>query len=451
VELQLSDAAVRQALRVLCDEVAEAGGRALAVGGCVRDSALGRPARDVDVEVFGLSPGRLREVLARRLSAVEIGRAFPIFHLRGLAIDIAVPRRRDERDQWDPDATPETAALRRDFTLNAIALDPRTGEVIDPLRGLEDLSAQRLRHASSQFDDDPLRVLRAMQLAARFQLEIAPETVDRCRKLGPTGLARERIFGEWRRLLLDGVEISRGLRFLRDCGWTRSVPELEALIDVPQDPTWHPEGCVWTHTLHCMDVFAAERSGNERDDLVVGLAVLCHDLGKAQTTRREGERVRAIGHEQAGKALTRSLLARWTEETSLVEEVVPLVLAHLAPIQLFEAKSGDAAVRRLAKRVGRIDRLVRVASADQKGRPPLAPVPFEAGAWLLSRAEALDVRLAPPEPIVLGRHLIELGLSPGPEFGPVLEACYAAQLDGHFANPAEGVAWARKEIGRRGL
>ncbi len=438
-------------MHILCEEVAEAGGRALAVGGCVRDSALGRAAQDVDVEVFGLSPQRLREVLARRLSAVEVGRAFPIFHLRGLAIDIAVPRRPGERDQWDPDATPETAALRRDFTLNAIAVDPRTGEVIDPLGGLEDLKARRLRHTSVRFDDDPLRVLRAMRLAARFQLEVAPETTLRCRRLDPKGLPRERIFGEWRRLVLEGVEISRGLQFLRDCGWTRSVPELEALIDVPQDPTWHPEGCVWTHTLHCMDVFAAERSGNERDDLIVGLAVLCHDLGKPQTTRREGDRVRAIRHEQAGEAPTRSLLARWTHEAALVEEVVPLVLAHLTPVQLFQAKAGDAAVRRLAQRAGRIDRLVRVASADQKGRPPLAVVPFEAGEWLLGRATALDVCHAPPEAVVLGRHLIELGLSPGPDFGPVLAACYGAQLDGSFASPAEGLVWARKEIERRGL
>ncbi len=421
------------------------------VGGCVRNSALGLPTHDVDVEVFGLSPDRLGEVLATRLPAVQVGRAFPIFLLRGLAIDVAVPMRPGERDSWDPDATPETAALRRDFTLNAIAVDPRTGEVIDPLDGLEDLRTRRLRHASDRFDEDPLRVLRAMQLAARFGFDVAPETVERCRRLDAAELARERIFGEWKRLLLEGVEISRGLRFLRDCGWTRSVPELEALIDVPQDPGWHPEGCVWTHTLHCMDVYAAERSGDERDDLVVGLAVLCHDLGKPGTTRQEDDRVRALGHEQAGGLPTRRLLMRWTEETALIEEVVRLVRAHLAPVQLFDAKAGDAAIRRLARRVGRIDRLVRVASADQRGRPPLATGRFEAGEWLLARAAALGAAKAAPEPLVLGRHLIELGLSPGPDFGPMLEACYEAQIEGQFHDPAEGVAWARKEIARRRL
>ncbi len=443
----MPDPALRDALHTVCERVAAAGGRALAVGGCVRDSALGRTARDVDVEVFGLAPERLGEVLGAAVPVLRVGQAFPIFRLGRLPLDVAVPRRIGEREAWDPDATPETAALRRDFTLNAIALDPLTGEVIDPLGGLGDLRARRLRHGSPRFDEDPLRVLRAMQLSARFRLDVAPETVLRCRRLDADGLARERVFGEWRRLLLEGEEISRGLRFLRACGWTRTVPELEALIDVPQDPTWHPEGCVWTHTLHCMDVFAAERTGEERDDLVVGLAVLCHDLGKPVTTRvDEDGRVRCLGHERAGEAPTRRLLARWTDESALAGEVVPLVLDHLAPVQLHAAGAGPAAVRRLARRAGRIDRLVRVASADQQGRPPRVMGAFEAGDWLLARAAELGVLHAPPEPLVQGRHLIALGLEPGPPFGPILEACYAAQLDGRIRDEAEGIAFAEARI-----
>jgi tRNA nucleotidyltransferase (CCA-adding enzyme) len=217
------------------------------------------------------------------------------------------------------------------------------------------------------------------------------------------------------------------------------------LIGCEQDPEWHPEGDVWVHTLHCMDAFAAERSGDEREDLIVGLAVLCHDLGKPATTARaEGGRITARRHQPEGEALTRSFLGRMTNERPLIDAVAALVGAHLAPLQLFEVRAGDGAVRRLARRVGRIDRVVRVARADRAGRPPLELERFEAGDWLLERARALDVEAAAPERIVKGRHLIGLGMSPGPHLGPILEACYTAQLDGDFSTLEEGLDYVRR-------
>ena len=283
-----------------------------------------------------------------------------------------------------------------------------------------------------------------MQFAARFELTPAPETVSLCRGIEPEGLAAERIFEEWRKLVLMGVRPSIGLTFLRDTGWLRHFSELEALIDCPQNPRWHPEGDVWIHTLHCMDVFASERVGDAREDLVVGLAVLCHDLGKPATTTIDDDgRVRSRGHERVGVAQTRTFLERLTREVSLVEEVIPLVAEHLAPVELFQAGAGDAAVRRLARRAGRIDRLVRVASADQRGRPPLLIPRFEAGEWLRERAAALDLARSAPGPIVLGRHLIDLGLEPGPRFAPILEACFESQLDGEFDTLEGGIARAR--------
>jgi tRNA nucleotidyltransferase (CCA-adding enzyme) len=444
----------RAALEGLGDAVAAAGGRALLLGGCVRDAVLGRSLRDLDVEVFGIPPGRLRALVQARFRADVVGRHFPVLRLHGLSIDVSLPRRRapagsgapDFDADADPEVTPAEAASRRDFTLNAIGLDPRNGELVDPLRGLADLAAGRLRHASERFDEDPLRVLRAMQLVARFELEVAAATRERCRALSPSGLARERVFGEWRRLLLEGVRPSLGLHFLREVGWLRHFPEIDALVGCPQDPVWHPEGDVFVHTGHCLDAFARERSGDARDDLVVGLAVLAHDFGKPATTRSEAGRVTSKGHEALGASLCEAFLARLCDESDLIGEVACLVAAHLAPAHLHRDGAGDAAIRRLARRVGRIDRLVRVAAADHAGRPPLAE-PFAAGAWLLARARALEVVKAAPRPLVRGRHLLALGRAPGPAFGPLLRACYDAQLAGAFASEEDGVAFLRRLLG----
>ena len=366
-----------------------------------------------------------------------------------MPLDISIPRRESTRglgdggffDFSDPRMPPEEAAFRRDFTMNAMAFDPLTEELIDPFGGRRDIELGVLRHTSPAFSEDPLRVLRGMQFAARFLLTGAPETIAVCQSLRMDGLPPERVFEEWRKLLLRGSKPSYGLCFLRECGWLTGFPELEALLGCEQEAEWHPEGDVWTHTLLCLDAFAAGRVGDAWEDLVVGLAVLCHDMGKPATTQRERGKVRSLGHEEAGEGPTRSFLARLTNSSDLSGAVVPLVTNHLKPLQLYEASAGDSAIRRLARRVRRIDRLVRVAEADRAGRH-LEADGFPAGTWLLSRAEALEVASSAPSPIVLGRHLIELGLQPGPDFGPVLAACYEAQLDGVFSTLADGKRYA---------
>jgi tRNA nucleotidyltransferase (CCA-adding enzyme) len=229
----------------------------------------------------------------------------------------------------------------------------------------------------------------------------------------------------------------------------RHFPELAALIDCPQDPQWHPEGDVWIHTLHVMDAFADERVGDDWEDLVVGFACLCHDFGKPRTTTREGTRIRSLGHESAGEEPTRAFLARMTRQVALAEEVVPLVLHHLKPRQLFDGNATEHAVRRLANKVGRIDRLARVARADAAGRPPLPP-DDESTSWLLERARALEVTDRRPKPLVLGRHLLARGLAPGPEMGALLDRCFEAQLDGAFTTLEEGLVWLDRILGDGG-
>jgi tRNA nucleotidyltransferase (CCA-adding enzyme) len=287
-------------------------------------------------------------------------------------------------------------------------------------------------------------VLRGMQFVARFNLRAAPETIDLCRNMNLAGLSAERLFGEWSKLLLKGVSIARGLEFLRDTNQLTAYPELAALIDCPQDPQWHPEGDVWVHTGHCLDFFAAHRTGSRYEDLVVGLAVLCHDLGKPATTRLEDGRWRAKRHASAGLEPTTTFVQRLTAQKNLLEDVLPLVKDHLVPRELFDIQAGDAALRRLARRVGRIDRLARVSAADAMGRPPLSDWNVERLMfdWLVQRATALEVLDAAPKPILLGRHLLELGMTPGPGIGALLAACYEAQLDGKVTSLDEATRFA---------
>ena len=310
-----------------------------------------------------------------------------------------------------------------------------------------DLKNKILRHTSERFSEDPLRVLRAMQFAARFNLDVAPETVELCSKIEMENLPEERIFEEWKKLILKGVEISRGLFFLRDCGWVKYFRELADMAGCPQDPRWHPEGDVYVHTAHCMDSFAKKRVGDDREDLIVGLAVLCHDMGKPKcTTIGDDGAIHSYGHDIIGGKVARKFLEHLTREKSIVEEVVPLVERHMAVLDLWRSNAGDGAIRRLAGKVKRIDRLVRLDDADRNGRPPIEPEDSPQGLWIMQRAEALAIKDSAPKPILLGRHLIELGLAPSVKFKDILNAAYEAQLDGAFFDVEHAVKYAKDNL-----
>jgi len=443
-------AAVGDVVRLLT----EAGGRPLIVGGSVRDALLGIPAKDIDLEVYGLEPRAIEAALRREFSVVSVGAAFGVLKIKGHPIDVSLPRRenqigaghRDFAIEGDPTMSPKDAATRRDFTVNALLWDPRTGEVLDPWGGIDDLKARRLRHVSDKFAEDPLRVLRAMQFAARFDFAVAPETIALCATLTPTALSPERVYDEWCKLLLRGAKPSVGLEFLKACGWSRFFPELHATIGIAQDPEWHPEGDVWTHTALCLDAFAAARTHDDKEDLIVGWAVLLHDLGKATTSKVEADgRIHAYGHEAAGEPMARAFLERLTQHREIIDSVLPLVRWHAAPYELWKAQAGDAGVRRLAAKVVRIDRLVRVDDADRRGRGTYfdPSVPSPQGEWLGGKAMALDVAASAPKRLALGRHLIALGHKPQPWFSEALEAAYEAQLDGAFTDEPGAIAWVK--------
>lgn len=435
----------------------DAGGNLLMVGGSVRDLIWREYPKELDFEARGLSVEEIKSLLSPHFKCNEVGKAFGVLKIKGQPIEIALPRTEIKTGSGhkgfsidvDPNLPFEEAVLRRDFTINALGLNPLTDELFDPCRGRQDIADRILSHVGPAFKEDPLRVLRGMQFIARFQLTPKPSTIDICQSMDMENLAPERIYEEWKKLILKGVNLTEGLNFLQDTGWVKYFPELLALIGCDQEPEWHPEGDVWVHTLHCMDAFAQERVGDDWEDLVVGLAVLCHDLGKPLTTNigKDG-RIRSPMHEAKGEEPTRSFLSRLTTQVDLHEQVVPLVRRHLSPRTFYKDQASDGAIRRLANKVKRIDRLVRVAAADIAGRPPRKDE-FPEGPWLLQRAEELKVKDSAPQPIILGRHLIEHGLRPGPAFGPILKQCFEAQLDGAFQNRTEGVRFLKTvlEIG----
>ena len=460
-------ALVREVAGLVC----RLGGRAWLVGGCVRDALLRRPCHDFDLEVYGVAPGRLEAALAERWPLDKVGASFGVVKLRHHDIDIALPRRenrlgeghRDFAIAADPELSPAEAAARRDFTVNAVMADPLTLEPLDPHGGIPDLRDGVLRHVSAHFAEDPLRVLRGMQFLARFPfLSPAPELVAICATMTQDALPRERLAGEWEKLLLQGSAPSRGLRFLRDCGWLRFYPELAALPGCPQDPVFHPEGDVWTHTLLALDAAAALRAAAPRDPapdredlLAVAVAALCHDLGKpAATARGEDGRWHAYDHENLGAAPARAFVLRLWNRPKFADLVERLVVAHMRPVALVLSGAGDRAFRRLAVQVGRPDLLADVVECDVRataaaGSDPAAHRSLEIVAAYRARCAALAVDRAPPPPIVRGRDLVARKIPPGPDYGPILDACYEAQLAGEIRDPATGAAFLDALLARR--
>ncbi|RMH61984.1 MAG: HD domain-containing protein [Zetaproteobacteria bacterium] len=443
-------------LLTLCRRLRAAGGRPWLVGGSVRDLCLGIVPQDYDLEVFGLSEAQLTRALAAVGRVERCGKSFGVFKCwhRGHAFDVSLPRterktgsgHRGFAVQPDPAIDEKTASLRRDFTINAMMLDPTSGRLLDFHDGLRDLREHRLRHVSAAFVEDPLRPLRAMQFAARFQLTLAPDTARLCAEMlsEADSLPVARIWQEWRKWAL-APHPSLGLRALRDSAWLQLYPELMALVDCPQDPRWHPEGDVWTHTCQAVDVaarLATEHGIAEETRITLLFAELCHDLGKPQTTYREHDgRIRSPGHAQAAAPLVARLFARIGVPRAFHAPVRALVAEHMCHLH---GAPTPRAVRRLAHRLqpASIELWALLVEADASGRHP-APPSNPAAVWL-EQAHTLAHARQPPKPIVTGKLLISLGMSPGPAFGRIIHKAYEAQLDGDITDKASARRWLQR-------
>jgi tRNA nucleotidyltransferase (CCA-adding enzyme) len=453
--------------RRVAEAAAAAGGRALVVGGWVRDRLRGCPSKDIDIEVFRIPEERLASLLTPFGRVEPVGQSFPVYKLvppGGSAgeIDVALPRRESKRGRGhkgfevrgDPSMSIVEAARRRDFTVNAISWDPLTDTYEDPFDGRADLDHRLLRAVDPKtFPDDSLRALRAVQFAARFEFGLEEQTAALCRALPLDDLPAERIWGELEKLVLHADRPSIGLRLAFDLEIVRQVmPELLPLVGCEQEPEWHPEGDVWTHTLMVVDkARELNRDLDRPRTITVMLGAICHDLGKPATTAVVDGRIRSLDHEQAGVEPTLTLLDRLNIHTieafDVRGQILGLVAHHLKPGAFRKAPYvSDGAFRRLAQKVD-LELLARLARADCLGRTGH----FDCSAmdWFLERARALGVEHRPPEPLLLGRHLLALGLAPGPRIGEILKLVYEKQLDGDVTTVEGAIEEARRVIADR--
>lgn len=439
----------------ILEAVTAAGGRALLVGGCVRDALLGLPSKDVDIEVYGLERGALLDTLGAVGRVDEVGQTFSVLTVSvgGERIDVALPRterrtgpgHRDFEVEADPHADTATASARRDLTINALLYDPASGEVIDHWGGVDDLRAGILRHTTDAFAEDPLRVLRLARFAAKLDFAAHPDTVELARGLVDEyeTLSRERVWGEWAMMASTAQRPSAWLDVLQQTGWERHFPEIATLHGIEQDPVWHPEGDVHEHARLAADEaarLAAEHQLSQEERQVVVLAAMLHDVGKATHTQHHDDgRITSHGHDRAGADPAAQLLRRIGAPKDVVNLVVPLVREHMVSTTVADPTPSTA--RRLARRLApaTIEQWALVSAADQGGRGA-GSRPAKTGPWLEAAAQAGATR-APVKGLLTGKHLIAAGMAPGPEFSTVLAAALSAQDDGAFGDEAGAVAW----------
>jgi len=450
-------------IKTISDELSKQNFKAILVGGCVRDHFLDLPIKDYDVEVFGIENiENLEKILCKFGKVNIVGKSFGIlkFVYGGHEYDFSLPRTETKisvgHKGFDVVCNGKmdfkSAAIRRDFTINAIGYDMSSGEVLDPFNGLMDIKRKIVRCVSKDtFAEDPLRVYRAAGFCARFGFEIDDDTLMSCTQMTKKDefkyLPKERIFVEFKKILLKSPKPSVGFELLRQMGAIKQFPELNDIINIPQSSIHHPEGDVWTHTMMVIDEMAKLKSGDEKQDLKLMFAALCHDLGKATHTRIDGEKIRAIGHEKAGVELTKDFLYRLTNEHDFIRSILPLVEYHLVPSIYYKNKAKDKRIRILSTKVN-ISELLILARADFLGRTTTKAMSgvYEAGDWMEKKAKELGVLYAPPKCFLQGRDLIDLGLIPSPKFSEILDIVYEKQLSGEIKSKEDAFVYLSKII-----
>ena len=459
-------------LLTIMGALGSAGYFALIVGGAVRDALLGIAPKDFDTEVYGIAYEQLSEFLSRRGTVDLVGKSFGVIKFSdapGRQWDFSVPRRdnkigvghRDFRITFDPKINAREAAARRDFTMNALAYDPVRQELHDYCGGRADLGARVLRATSAAFGEDPLRVLRGMQFACRFDMSVEAATTDQCRFIADQyhTLARERVCEEFVKWAVRSTRPGRMIEYLGATGWLRHFPLIERMVGVPQDPEWHPEGDVATHTMHVVDAAAAIARREQLDEenrAVLLFAALTHDIAKSETTElreKEGRlRWTSHGHEKAGGPRARTFLEGIGIKAQIVDQVAPLVEHHLAHINFRDADVRARTVRRLAARLvpANIRQLAWLMEADHSGRPPLPAGMPDGARQILDLASSQHVESAPQPALILGRDVMPyFDNKPGAHIGEVVRAAYEAQMEGAFTTKADALNWLAEHMAGR--
>lgn len=418
-------------------------GRALLVGGAVRDMVMGRPVKDIDIEVYGLLEQQLENILKQFGPVSLVGKAFGVLRLHGLDVDWSLPRAdspgRKPTVVIDPYMSVETAARRRDLTMNAMALDLISDELIDPCNGMRDIKSKILRTPDARFFiQDPLRFYRVMQFIGRFEMLPDDELNALCKKMDIADVSRERIEQEFKKLLLYSVRPSYGIRWLQQIGRLHDIlPELAATIGVKQNPQWHPEGDVFEHSMQALDAAAVivQKYDNERDKLILLYAALCHDLGKVTMTCEVNGVIKSIGHEKDSKKFSRTMLKRITHDGDLIDAVSSLVLYHMMPLQFASNKAKIPAYQRLANKLDRhvtMLMLIDLCNADKRGRNGASHEPltcdFPDVAMFKNNVERAGVAVGGVEPLLKGADIADI-VQVGPQMGILLRAAYEMQIE----------------------
>lgn len=389
---------IPEVLQKILLEIKKQNGTGYLVGGIVRDSLFNQihktnfKPKDYDVEVFRLPYEKLIEILSKFGDVSEVGKSFGVIKLNagGEDYDFSLPRTESKSGQKhqdfaiksNPNLSEKEAASRRDVTINSILYDPLTNNLIDNYNGIEDIKNKTLKHTSDAFAEDPLRVLRLLSLGSRFGLSLAPETAQLANSIREEykHLPKERIYEEFKKLVTKGIEPGKALDFLYTTGWSENFPEIHNLKDTPQEPEYHPEGDVSTHTAHVMNEAAqiADRENlSPQDREVLIYAALAHDFAKPDTTaiiNKKGiDRITSHGHEEQGGPKAEAFLKSIGAPKNIIDKVVPLVQFHLSHIHHSNTPKQEAYVKSLAEKIhpANIRMLELLIEADHSGRPPL--------------------------------------------------------------------------------
>lgn len=451
----------------ILDKLKNVGAQGLLVGGAVRDAILGKPSKDIDIEVYNLLLDDLLSLLNTFGNAHIEGKSFGVIKLKdeeGFDYDFSLPRRDSKMEEGrseergrgvsvelDSSMTPEEASKRRDFTINSMYYDPVNQELYDYHNGLYDLHNAILRATDIEtFTDDPLRVLRGMQFVARFGLDVDPQTAQLCKSLKNKNLQQARVREEWMKFFTKCTQPSKGLEFLIETEWIDNYPELKGIVGVPQEPAHHPEGNVEKHTAYTMD--AASRIADEKgligdDKAILVASALCHDLGKATTTDTSGEKITSYGHHKESAKLTQSFLESIGMKKDISEVIVPLVEEHMAHI-FFDPNSKKSTVLHLAEKLNKatIKQLEMVIRSDMAGRPPLEGGLPDKAEYMIELAKEKGVYSGKAQDLISGAELLSLSptIYQSKELGNVLRDIKEKQLRGDINTKDEAFAYARE-------
>jgi len=439
-------------LEDILKDLQKIGATPILVGGSVRDHFLNIPIKDYDIEIFGINSLEIIQNCLQKYGSVKlVGKSFGVLTLRvnEYDFDFALPRTEKKVGNTHQDFEIITnanlsfkeAALRRDFTINAIGYNFSTKEFLDPFDGIKDLKNRTIKHIDDKtFIEDSLRVYRAVGFASRFDFKIEEKTKELCKQMVFKNeleyLPKERIYEEFKKLFLKSSKPSIAFELMRELGVLKYFSELELLINCIQEPEYHPEGDVWIHTMMCLDEMARilkeEKIEDEYKKLYLFYGILCHDFGKPFCTKVINGKITSFKHENLGIEPTISFLSKLTNEKKFIEIVCSLVKNHLVPFQLYLAESSLKAIKRLSLKVN-IEDLCLVCLADCLGRTikDKEKCP-KATSWLLEKAKELDIHNEPIKPIIQGRDLIKLGFKPSHKFKEILEFAFDLQLDFHL-------------------